>query len=625
MNIALKQILTVVACLLAQQLYGQHFFDTTHYKSDLSGYLTKSAIEKFNFELQTEDTLLKNVHILNKEKQTDLNFINLGRIASPTKGVEPSMVDNGTFHLNDQNPTKYYFKNPDSIKYYESNTPRTNFKYAQGTANLLLIEAEYSQNLNKYWSYGLDYSRIKCNNLFFGNLDFFNREKMSDLYATNVFSHFRTEKRNYELLAHYTSNKLTLKETNSILNDSAFYTYSGRNRFFSAEAAFAKATNVFWNKSAGFTQYFRNSLNDSLALADSQNTKVKNQWFHTFEYRTEKTLFSDPNPNTDLYPIRHFTLTTKDSTKLYSFINKIGKNIRTQNTFTTLFVQHEYNNVSVLSLYKSKFQHLRLAASFDRKFEKLSLKSAFQTDVMGFYKSDYQATIRTQIPIKKFYFTTGITSQKRRPDYLSQFFASNNYLWHQRLSSVTTNQIICQMSYPNKFSVGFIFRHATNFVYFDSSGYRKQWNDAFKYSKFWLSHHTKIGNSWHLHQRISVQNSLAEVLPVPRLSYTGRIYKEGFLFKKNMYGRAGVQAGYYSAFDGYTYNPLIRRYVVSHQSIGGYPVIDFFVDVKVKTVKLFVSLENVSQGFFENDTYSAFGYPQMSRMVNFGIDWRMFN
>jgi hypothetical protein len=103
------------------------------------------------------------------------------------------------------------------------------------------------------------------------------------------------------------------------------------------------------------------------------------------------------------------------------------------------------------------------------------------------------------------------------------------------------------------------------------------------------------------------------------------LYKEGFLFKKNMWTRFGVDVSYFSEFQGYGYNPVVRQFTLARGNIGGYPIIDVFLNAQVQTMTLFASLQHAGQGFFINDAFSAENYPLIGRAVRFGVQWRLFD
>ena len=92
-----------------------------------------------------------------------------------------------------------------------------------------------------------------------------------------------------------------------------------------------------------------------------------------------------------------------------------------------------------------------------------------------------------------------------------------------------------------------------------------------------------------------------------------------------MWARLGVEATYIDQITGYFYNPVVRQFVLSSQSIGGYPVVNVFLNMKVQTMTLFVSGRHLTQGMFRNDNFASALNPIMGRAVTLGVNWRLFD
>jgi len=58
---------------------------------------------------------------------------------------------------------------------------------------------------------------------------------------------------------------------------------------------------------------------------------------------------------------------------------------------------------------------------------------------------------------------------------------------------------------------------------------------------------------------------------------------------------------------------------------GDYPMIDFFIHMKIKTARIFLKVENLSDGIFANRYFLTPHYPQAGRLLQFGLSWRFFD
>jgi hypothetical protein len=55
-----------------------------------------------------------------------------------------------------------------------------------------------------------------------------------------------------------------------------------------------------------------------------------------------------------------------------------------------------------------------------------------------------------------------------------------------------------------------------------------------------------------------------------------------------------------------------------------YPVLDFFVNAKIKTVRIFLKVSNISSEFGPQGYFSAFHYPAADITFQAGVKWRFF-
>jgi hypothetical protein len=74
-----------------------------------------------------------------------------------------------------------------------------------------------------------------------------------------------------------------------------------------------------------------------------------------------------------------------------------------------------------------------------------------------------------------------------------------------------------------------------------------------------------------------------------------------------------------------SYNPVISEfYLQNDQEFGGYPLFDFFVNFRVRTMRVYFKLEHFNSGFGEYNYYSAPTYPYRDFVIRFGLVWNFF-
>ena len=89
--------------------------------------------------------------------------------------------------------------------------------------------------------------------------------------------------------------------------------------------------------------------------------------------------------------------------------------------------------------------------------------------------------------------------------------------------------------------------------------------------------------------------------------------------------QTGVVFNYFTEYTANDYNPLLGEFYIQNETkIGGFPLLDFFVNAKVKQARLFVKAEHFNSAMTDYNFYSAPNYPYRDFIVRFGIVWNFF-
>jgi hypothetical protein len=118
----------------------------------------------------------------------------------------------------------------------------------------------------------------------------------------------------------------------------------------------------------------------------------------------------------------------------------------------------------------------------------------------------------------------------------------------------------------------------------------------------------------------------SDVIRLPLVSLKSSLYYERHVFKNALWFAIGGDVRYYTPFDANGYNPLFGQfYTQNQQQMKFYPILDLFLNVKVKTVRIFLEGTNIS-GLFgpQHGYYTAYYYPAADVTFRFGAAWRFF-
>lgn len=155
----------------------------------------------------------------------------------------------------------------------------------------------------------------------------------------------------------------------------------------------------------------------------------------------------------------------------------------------------------------------------------------------------------------------------------------------------------------------------------------KQYTSAISYFSVKLNkefRYRKIGlDNTFLYQNVTQNDN---ILNVPELVARNTLYFSNAYFKKALYLQTGFTFQYFTSYHGNDYNPLIGEFYVQDKTkFGNFPLIDFFVNAKIKQFRLFLKAEHFNSGFTGYNYYSAPNYPYRDFTFRFGLIWDFFS
>jgi hypothetical protein len=115
------------------------------------------------------------------------------------------------------------------------------------------------------------------------------------------------------------------------------------------------------------------------------------------------------------------------------------------------------------------------------------------------------------------------------------------------------------------------------------------------------------------------------VLNVPQIVTRNTLYFSDYVFKNAMEIQTGIIFNYFTEYYANDYNPLLGEFYVQNETkIGNFPMLDFFINAKVKQTRIFLKAEHFNSSFTGYNFYSAPNYPYRDFLVRFGLVWNFF-
>ena len=114
------------------------------------------------------------------------------------------------------------------------------------------------------------------------------------------------------------------------------------------------------------------------------------------------------------------------------------------------------------------------------------------------------------------------------------------------------------------------------------------------------------------------------VLNVPQFVIRNSIYYSDSAFRKAMTFQTGFIFNYFSSYFANEYNPVIGEFFIQeNKKIGNFPMVDFFINAKVRQTRIYLKAEHFNSSFSKN-FYASPTNPYRDFIVRFGLVWNFF-
>ncbi|TLP74411.1 putative porin [Maribacter sp. ACAM166] len=130
-------------------------------------------------------------------------------------------------------------------------------------------------------------------------------------------------------------------------------------------------------------------------------------------------------------------------------------------------------------------------------------------------------------------------------------------------------------------------------------------------------------NNTVMYQNVTQDN---QVLNLPQFVTRNTLYFSSDVFKKAMYLQTGITFKYFTSYNMNAYNPILGEfYVQNKEELGGYPLLDFFINARIKQTRIYLKAEHFNSSFSGYNYYAAPNYPYRDFVIRFGLVWNFFS
>lgn len=526
----------------------------------------------------------------------------------------------------------------DEIKYYYLPTPVTDLFYRSAFQQGQLLDATFSMNTSQRINFSVGYKGLRSLGKY-----------VNSLTSTGNFraaASYRTKNDRYHIKAHWVAQDL-LNEENGGLTDQALAQFTSNDPEFAEreqlDVNLDGTENILDGTRVYVNHYYKllskkDSLTDySLKVGHIFNSENK---FYQIEQIASSDLFGDAfedgasRDRTDQEETYNELFATYTDDKLGELTFQLNALNYNYGYKTVIIVDQDDDGVNETIPNRLQGTNIAVGGRYNNKIGKLDVVGEAQVNVAGDFDGfNIAGSIGYDIT-KEAHLEASIISNSRPANYNHLLSQSNyvNYIWHNApsYSNVTTNSLSGRLSSKKWANIDVSATTINNYAYFglneDSLVTSLQSNEAVNHLKI-TANREFIYGKFALDATATLQNvSGAEnVLNVPDFVTRGSIYFTDRLFKKALFLQTGVTFNYFSKYNLNAYDPILAEFYVQNQEeFGAFPLVDVFVNLKVRQTRIFVKAEHINSGFTGNNFFSAPGYPYRDFNVRFGLVWNFF-
>jgi hypothetical protein len=535
---------------------------------------------------------------------------------------------------------QFNFLQANQIKYYSVATPLTELYFKTVMKQGQSLDSFITINTSEQFNFSIAYKGLRSVGRY-----------VNQLSSTGNFrftANYNSKNKRYFLKAHFTSQDILNGENGGIINNADFEsnaaTFNDRARL---QVYLTDATTSLEGNRYFFDHIFRiNKENRSNNLYLTHQFNFENKFF---EYMQPTVLTSIINSDGTTNYVSHFgdayvSSNIDNKTRYNKLYNKVGAiyENKTLGQFQffleDLKYNYYYNSVLVINnaVIPSSLNDRIDNVGGQYKYQKNKWKGNFQ------YTNSISKQALSNLDLHlEYYFNPdnqiSFHYQKlnKLPNHIYDLYQSSyiKYNWNSNFKNEKINNF--DVSATTKWvDLDFQLSVLNDKLFFSKDNLDanilivspKQYDKTINYLSFKISkdfQYRKWGfDNTFLYQKVDQSNS---ILNVPTLVARNTLYFSDFVFKRAMYIQTGVTLNYFSKYFANDYNPLIGEFYVQEQKkIGDFPLLDFFINAKVKQTRIYLKAEHFNSAFSGNNYYAAPGYPYRDFVVRFGLVWNFF-
>lgn len=594
-----------------------------------------------DYHLDT-DTSLHLFQVYDYNDKHSISYSNLGNMGTPyiynIFDDREQRKNNDVFFFDRIND---FISKPEDTKFYQVNHPYTWLYYATTpkARNGQVIDFRHTQNVTRNFNWGFNIGLVGSTG------------RISHQHSRNTTFSPQMSYIGKHLSVHFFYNftKSGIEENGGIVDTVEVNAKRFTTKMSQPFSNWGKRT---WTLAAEYSL----GKTDFQIINDSTRKEIytpRLSFGYVFKFDKMFRTYEDTELNTDLYEDFHFKssatydslffrrTTNRFNLKIFEnqYLPEIKGSIGMENEAYSNFENYLSSNNS--SNYSNAFFEGGISKN---KTRNMFLNGTYRQYLSGYRTGDFQ--LKGSLGLKfyqgksdtlKYYFKASADFYNKEPDYFLKRYYSNNYRWDNKFDKILSTRIGAEFAVPLwHFRIGASNYLINNYIYFNSKAVPAQMKDAlnvFSVSamKDFFIWHVRFAN------RVTWQKTNKEAeLNLPQFALYHSTYFEFYLVKNVLLTQIGGEVNFSTEYDAFGYSPATSVFypaekktateteqkTVEKFKAGNYPLLNGFINIKIRGVLMFFKWENICNGWVRDWYYSTDNYPYQDFHFMFGILWR---
>lgn len=536
------------------------------------------------------------------------------------------------------------YREIEQMQYYDVITPMTDLMFKTTLEEGQLLDALLTFNTSTRFNFSIAYTGFR-------SLGKYNSEQIqSGNFITTA--NYLSRNNRYLLRTHVAAQDITSQE-NGGLTEKELQFESGDDDFIDRPKVDVRFTDVD-NKVLGKRYYLDHQY--KLIRSQQDSSLVENTSLaitHSFNYETK--FYQYKQGASDDYFGESILSAINDKASLKVFNNDIGASFynKTLGELKGVVNIYNYNYFfnSILTTSEGetitnqlKGTELAVGGDYKKQIGAFAIDGSVRYNLSGELTGNILDGAVSYMYNEKHRFEFAVHSSSRMPDFNFLLYQSDylNYNWQNttNFEKERVNTLQLGLDSPLLGNLSVKYSILDNYTYFaadPSAAFEEGFENAnikplqesesvthlkIKYAKEFRLGKFALNNTV-MYQSIAQDQN---VLNVPQLVTRNTLYFSSDVFKKAMYLQTGVTLKYFTSYNMDAYNPVLGEFFIQNrEELGGFPLLDFFINAKVKQTRIYLKAEHFNSSFTGYNFYSAPNYPYRDFVVRFGLVWNFFS